>query len=71
MIRKVKDKWWRFDLSNIKGDLFGGLTAGIVAIPLVLAFGDQSGLGAIAGIYGAIGLSILGSMCRLFEGKAF
>jgi len=59
---KDKDKWWRFDLSNIKGDLFGGLTAGIVAIPLVLAFGDQSGLGAIAGIYGAIGLSILGSL---------
>ena len=41
-------------LSNIKGDLFGGLTAGIVALPLALAFGVQSGLGAPAGLYGAI-----------------
>ena len=24
--------------SNIKGDIFGGITAGIVALPLALAF---------------------------------
>ncbi len=36
------------------GDLFGGLTAGIVALPLALAFGVQSGMGAAAGLYGAI-----------------
>lgn len=46
-----------FDLSNIKGDLLGGVTAGIVALPLALAFGLQSGLGAAAGLYGAIFLS--------------
>lgn len=40
--------------SNIKGDVFGGLTAGIVALPLALAFGVQSGLGAPAGLFGAI-----------------
>ena len=27
---------------NLKGDLFGGLTAGIVALPLALAFGIQA-----------------------------
>lgn len=43
-----------FNLSNIKGDLFGGLTAGIVALPLALAFGVMSGMGAAAGLYGAI-----------------
>lgn len=37
-----------------KGDFFGGVTAGIVALPLALAFGVQSGLGAAAGLYGAI-----------------
>ncbi|MBK9270994.1 MAG: SulP family inorganic anion transporter [Saprospiraceae bacterium] len=37
-----------------KGDFFGGLTAGIVALPLALAFGVQSGLGPAAGLYGAI-----------------
>lgn len=37
-----------------RGDIFGGITAGIVALPLALAFGVQSGLGAEAGLYGAI-----------------
>ena len=41
-------------LSNIKGDAFGGITAGIVALPLALAFGVSSGLGPEAGLYGAI-----------------
>ncbi|MEZ4965813.1 MAG: SulP family inorganic anion transporter [Saprospiraceae bacterium] len=35
-------------------DVFGGLTAGIVALPLALAFGVQSGMGPAAGLYGAI-----------------
>lgn len=41
------------------GDIFGGITAGIVALPLALAFGVQSGLGAAAGLYGAIAVGIL------------
>ena len=45
-------KW--YDMRNLKGDLTGGMTAGIVALPLALAFGVQSGLGAIAGLYGAM-----------------
>ncbi len=48
-----------------KGDFFGGLTAGIVALPLALAFGVQSGLGAAAGLYGAI---ILGFLAAIFGG---
>lgn len=48
-------------LFPLKGDLYGGITAGIVALPLALAFGVQSGLGAIAGLYGAIVLGILAS----------
>ncbi|NOQ15626.1 MAG: STAS domain-containing protein [Methyloprofundus sp.] len=47
------------DTSNLRGDFFGGLTAGVVALPLALAFGVQSGMGAIAGIYGAIAIGIL------------
>ena len=45
-----------------KGDFFGGLTAGIVALPLALAFGLQSGLGAAAGLYGAIILGLLAAV---------
>ncbi len=48
--------------SNFKGDLFGGITAGIVALPLALAFGAQTELGAIAGLYGAIALAILAAI---------
>lgn len=44
-----------------RGDFFGGLTAGIVALPLALAFGVQSGLGAAAGLYGAIFLGFFAS----------
>ena len=54
-----------FNFKHIKGDLFGGITAGIVALPLALAFGVQSGLGAIAGLYGAM---VLGVFASLFGG---
>ncbi len=45
--------------SNLRGDFFGGLTAGVVALPLALAFGLQSGMGAIAGLYGAIAIGMI------------
>jgi SulP family sulfate permease len=54
-----------FDLSNLRGDMFGGLTAGIIALPLALAFGEASGAGPIAGIWGAI---IVGFFASLFGG---
>ncbi len=50
---------------NVKGDLFGGITAAVVALPLALAFGVSSGAGAIAGLYGAI---IVGFFAALFGG---
>ncbi len=53
--------------SNFKGDLFGGITAGIVALPLALAFGVSSGLGPSAGLYGAI---IISFFAALFGGTA-
>lgn len=48
--------------SNIRGNTFGGITAGVVALPLALAFGVQSGLGAIAGLYGAIAIGIIAAL---------
>ena len=48
-----------------KGDAFGGVTAGVVALPLALAFGVSSGLGPSAGLYGAI---FLGFLAALFGG---
>jgi len=49
---------------NIRGDLFGGVTAGIVALPLALGFGVASGMenGAAAGMYGAIAVGLLAAL---------
>ncbi len=52
---------------NLRGDLFGGVTAGVVALPLALAFGEASGAGPIAGLYGAI---IVGFFASLFGGTS-
>ena len=54
-----------FDTSNLRGDIFGGVTAGIVALPLALAFGEASGAGPIAGLWGAI---FVGFFASLFGG---
>ncbi len=51
-----------FDFKHWKGDMFGGLTAGIVALPLALAFGVSSGLGPTAGLYGAIFISFFAAL---------
>jgi sulfate permease, SulP family len=53
----------RFD--NLKGDIFGGLTAAVVALPLALAFGVASGAGPLAGLWGAI---LVGFFAALFGG---
>ncbi len=55
----------KFDLSNLRGDVYGGLTAGVVALPLALAFGEASGAGPMAGVYGAI---FVGFFASLFGG---
>lgn len=53
----------RFD--NLRGDLFGGVTAAVVALPMALAFGVASGAGAEAGLYGAV---LVGLFAALFGG---
>ncbi|EQB35386.1 sulfate permease [Sulfurimonas hongkongensis] len=50
---------------KIKENIFGGISVAVIALPLALAFGVSSGLGASAGIYGAI---ILGFFASLFGG---
>lgn len=50
-----------------RGDLLGGLVAAVIALPLALAFGVQSGLGAEAGLYGAIAAGIVAA---IFGGTA-
>ena len=47
---------------RIKGDIFGGITAGIISLPLALGFGAVSGLGAAAGLYTAIILTFMAAI---------
>ncbi|MEL6276540.1 MAG: SulP family inorganic anion transporter, partial [Bacteroidota bacterium] len=51
-----------YDTKNFRGDFTGGLVAGVVALPLALAFGVQSGMGATAGLYGAIAVGIFAAL---------
>jgi SulP family sulfate permease len=53
---------FKLDASTFKGDLFGGVTAAVVALPLALAFGVASGAGAIAGLYGAIAVGFFAAV---------
>lgn len=62
---EVKARAPYFDFSHLRGDIFGGLTAGVVALPLALAFGEASGAGPIAGVWGAM---ITGFLAALFGG---
>ena len=51
-----------YDPRNLKGDIFGGITAAVVALPLALAFGVTAGLGPIAGLYGAIAVGFFAAI---------
>jgi sulfate permease, SulP family len=51
-----------YALKQFRSDVFGGLTAAVVALPLALAFGVASGAGPIAGLYGAIALGFFASV---------
>ena len=48
--------------TTLRGDLFGALTSTVVALPTALAFGVASGLGAAAGLYGAIAVGFFAAV---------
>ncbi len=51
---------------NLKGDIFAGVTAAVVALPMALTFGVASGVGATAGLWSAI---LIGFFTALFGGN--
>lgn len=51
---------------NLHGDILGGVTAAVIALPMALAFGVASGAGAEVGLYGAI---MVGLFAALFGGS--
>ena len=51
-----------YSFQSLRGDIFGGVTAAVVGLPVALAFGVASGLGALAGIYGAIAVGFFAAV---------
>ncbi len=51
-----------YDLRTLRGDLFGGVTAAVVALPVALGFGLASGMGAAAGLYGAVAVGFFAAI---------
>lgn len=50
------------DFKTLRGDIYGGVTTAVVALPLALAFGVASGAGAISGLYGAIAVGFFAAV---------
>ena len=51
-----------YDLKRLGGDLLGGVTAAVVALPTALAFGLASGIGPEAGLYSAIAVGFFAAV---------
>ena len=51
-----------YDFHTFRGDIFGGVTAAVVGLPVAIAFGIASGLGALAGLYGAIAVGFFAAV---------
>lgn len=54
-----------YDLRKLLGDATGGMTTAVTVLPMALAYGVATGLGPIAGMYGAI---VVGFCASVFGG---
>ena len=52
----------KYSLRAFRGDIFGGVTSAVVGLPVALAFGVASGLGPVAGLYGAIAVGFFAAV---------
>ena len=51
-----------YGLNDLRGDVLGGLTASGLTLPAAMGFGVLSGLGPVAGLYGAVAVGIFASL---------
>ncbi len=52
----------RYSLHTLRGDLFGGIAAAMVMLPISLAYGVLTGLGPLAGMYCAIAVGFFAAV---------
>ncbi len=57
-----QDSMGRYNIQQLKGDFFGGVTTAVVALPVAVAFGVASGIGAAAGLYAAIAIALFAAV---------
>ena len=51
-----------YGFDRFRGDVFGGAMSMVVSLPLALAYGIASGMGAAAGLYGAIAVGFFAAV---------
>lgn len=51
-----------YGVADLRGDVLGGITAGSIVLPLAIGYGVLSGLGPVAGMYGAVAVGIFASL---------
>ena len=56
-LSSVFPKQINYGLADLRGDVFGGITAGSIILPAAIGYGVISGLGPTAGLYGAVAVS--------------
>ena len=63
-MRKLSSAFKGFDynFNTFRGDVFGGVTSAVVGLPVAIAFGIASGLGPLAGLYGAIAVGFFAAV---------
>ncbi|MCY3892430.1 MAG: SulP family inorganic anion transporter [Acidimicrobiaceae bacterium] len=51
-----------YDISNLRADLRAGAVSAVTVLPLAVAFGVVSGLGAVAGLWGAVAVGLIAAV---------
>ena len=51
-----------YDWRRLSGDVFGGVAAAVTVLPMALAYGVVTGLGPVAGMYGAIAVGFFAAV---------
>jgi SulP family sulfate permease len=60
-MQKLAERF-HYSRDDARRDVLGGVTAGVVGLPLALAFGEGSGLGAVAGLYAAVSMGLFAAL---------
>ncbi len=62
MIRTALTGRLSYSWGQLRGDVLGGLTSGSIVLPAAIGYGVISGLGPVAGLYGAVAVSFFGAI---------